>query len=238
MACARAGPHHLVRQAARRALRVGRSRFHVGRRFSRRRRERKQFDVEHQHALRACRLAFVGQRVGNPESPLFAFDHELHAFGPALDDPVEGERGGLAAEHRAVEHRAVGFPTRIVNGHQVALARVCLPCAGRDDPRRQAGRGLGGVRRRRGDVGRRRRHRLLRRRGLRHEGHCGDESEREQQQHTHEVLSPFTEHFTCDIVRAVPSGSRLHRNEGPYLRLVSRRARRCRKMRAHVKGVP
>jgi hypothetical protein len=36
----------------------------------------------------------VGEVRGDPETALFAFNHELQAFGPALDHAIERETGG------------------------------------------------------------------------------------------------------------------------------------------------
>ena len=41
-----------------------------------------QLDVEHEHAVRRL-LALVGELLGNPESRLLAFEHQLQALGPA-----------------------------------------------------------------------------------------------------------------------------------------------------------
>ena len=47
-----------------------------------------QLDVEHQHAGRGARAPAVGERLGDPEPPLLALHHQLHAFGPAGDHLV------------------------------------------------------------------------------------------------------------------------------------------------------
>ena len=55
-----------------------------------------QLDVKHQHALRLTRLALVGQRLGDPESTLFALDHHLQTFRPAGDHSIDRKRRGRA----------------------------------------------------------------------------------------------------------------------------------------------
>ena len=55
-------------------------------------------------------LALVGELLRDPEARFLAFDHQLHAFGPAGNDAVERERRRLAAHDRAVEQLAVGRP--------------------------------------------------------------------------------------------------------------------------------
>jgi hypothetical protein len=52
----------------------------------------------------------IGEVRGDPEAELIALFHELDALGPALDDAVEGEAGGLAAGDAGVEHLAVRGP--------------------------------------------------------------------------------------------------------------------------------
>lgn len=56
-------------------------------------------DVEYEEAGGvSCGWVFaVGHFGGDPEAAGFAFDHELESFGPACDDAVEREGGGLAA---------------------------------------------------------------------------------------------------------------------------------------------
>ena len=74
-----------------------------------------ELDVEDEHALRPVGLSLVGERFGNPEAALLADHHQLNAFGPAGDDSVQRKGGRRAADDRAVEHLAVGRPTRVVD---------------------------------------------------------------------------------------------------------------------------
>ena len=55
-----------------------------------------QFHVEHEQAVGRA-PALVREAFRNPEARLLAFDHQLQAFGPALDHAVERERRRLAA---------------------------------------------------------------------------------------------------------------------------------------------
>jgi len=52
-------------------------------------------------------LGSIGEGRGDGELVLAAHVHELEAFGPAGDDLVQGDEGGLAAGDRGVEGRAV-----------------------------------------------------------------------------------------------------------------------------------
>ena len=70
-----------------------------------------------------CRRA-----LGDPEAPLLALDHQLQAFGPAGNHPVDGKRRRLAACDRAVEHLSVRRPTRVVHRH--AIRRTRMPRTG------------------------------------------------------------------------------------------------------------
>ena len=65
-------------------------------------------------ALAPCRRAPQESRTDG-----FAFDHQLHAFGPSRNHLVERERRRLAPRDRAVEHLAVGRPAGIVDGDLV-----------------------------------------------------------------------------------------------------------------------
>src|SRR5690606_12697382 len=75
-----------------------------------------QLNVENESAGgRTLRRALaVSQFRGNPQTALFAFHHELHAFGPAGDDLVQREHDGLVADDRAIEEFAVSGPTGVV----------------------------------------------------------------------------------------------------------------------------
>ncbi len=90
--------------------------------------DRDQLDLEDQRRIRrdgaAGRAALaVGQLRGNRELIFRAFLHELNAFGPAGDDAVQREGGGLAALVGAVEFRAVEQRALVVDfdGERLAL---------------------------------------------------------------------------------------------------------------------
>src|SRR5690606_36880758 len=85
-----------------------------------------ELDVEHQHALRAPRLALVGELLRDPEAALLTDHHGLQAVGPAGDDAVQPEGDWLAARHRAVEHVAVGGPAAVVHLHLAGRGRLLL----------------------------------------------------------------------------------------------------------------
>jgi len=123
MSRAGAGLDDFIREAAWRLLRIRRRRLHVD--GSGDARDRNQLDIEHERALRLA-LTFVCERFRNPETALLAFNHQLNAFGPAGDDAIERKARRFAAENRAVEHRAVGFPTGVVHRNDVRGARVSL----------------------------------------------------------------------------------------------------------------
>lgn len=61
-----------------------------------------QLDIENEIA-KDRPLACIGQALRNPEPPLLAFDHQLHAFSPTRDHAVELERRGLPIHYGAVE---------------------------------------------------------------------------------------------------------------------------------------
>ena len=97
--------------------------------------DRDQLDFEDQRrvrgdgAARGAALA-VGQLRVNGELILRAFLHELHALGPARDDAVQRELGGLTAldgaiEFGAIEQRALVMDLDDVGGLR-ALARAFL----------------------------------------------------------------------------------------------------------------
>src|SRR5262249_40296170 len=82
-----------------------------------------QLHVEHEHPVRGA-LAFVGDAFGDPESRPLAFVHQLQAFGPPGDHLVDLERRRFAAHDGAVEHLAVGRPSRVVHDHAAGRTRV------------------------------------------------------------------------------------------------------------------
>ena len=120
MAPADAVFEHFVRETARGFLRVGRRRFDVGRRMAR---HIDQLDVEHEHPFRLT-LSAVRESFGNPQPALLAGHHQLQAFAETGDDAADAESGRLAFADRAVEHRAVGLPSRIVHDDDVVFRRV------------------------------------------------------------------------------------------------------------------
>src|SRR6478672_8622282 len=83
-----------------------------------------QLDVEDEHTLRPVRLPVVGELAGNPEAAGLAFHHELDAFAPAGDDPVEGKGDRSAADDRGVEHLAVSRPAGVVDLDRVGERRM------------------------------------------------------------------------------------------------------------------
>ncbi len=144
---------HFRGQARGLHLGVVRRRRHVGRSL-RRLEDLEELDVEHQHAGRTPLLPAIGEILGNPETALLTYHHQLQALGPARDHPVEGKGGFLLAGDGAVEHLAVRRPARVVHGHRVGFRRVCLSGAGLQNLGGQTGRSHLGVFRRRRHVGR------------------------------------------------------------------------------------
>src|SRR5450631_3599167 len=90
-----------------------------------------QLDVEDEHAVRSARIGLVAvsELAWDPEARLFALDHELHAFGPALDYARERELRRLTAHDRAIETLAVCRPARVVDLHHVRGFGVNLALA-------------------------------------------------------------------------------------------------------------
>ena len=113
-----------------------------------------QLDVEHEQPVRRL-LAFVGELLGDPETGLFAFEHQLQTLGPARDHVIEAEGRRLAAHHRAVEHLSVGRPAGVVHGHFGVRPWMPSPDTLRQYLVRQAARRRLGIGRRRLHVGRR-----------------------------------------------------------------------------------
>ena len=66
----------------------------------------------------------VGDRRRADQLRFLADLHALHTFGPAADDTVQRELGGLATLHGAVEHRPVGQRAVVVHAHDVGLLRA------------------------------------------------------------------------------------------------------------------
>lgn len=101
--------------------------------------------VENQRLVRADvatgTAGAVGEFGGDVEAELGAFLHELHAFGPAGDDAIEGELDGFLAAVAAVENGAVDQRAFVVDldgvGGLRALAgafgdHLVLEAGGRD----------------------------------------------------------------------------------------------------------
>src|SRR5690606_8226646 len=87
-----------------------------------------QLDLEHQGGIgtdhRRASVAAVGQLAGDPE-PVGGTDrHQGQALGPAGDDLVEAELGGLAACIGTVELGAVEQGAAVVDADPVAGART------------------------------------------------------------------------------------------------------------------
>src|ERR1041384_3715433 len=61
-----------------------------------------QLNIEDQIAVHRS-LPRVGERFGNPEAALFAFDHQLQPFRPTRDDSIQSKGRGLVPLIRAVE---------------------------------------------------------------------------------------------------------------------------------------
>jgi hypothetical protein len=104
--------------------------------------------VEHEHALWAAGLAFVGQILRDPHAALFARDHQLQTLGPAGDDLLHAELGRLTALHGRVEHLPVGGPAAVVHFDFVPGLRLVSARARAEDfggqARRRARRVCGG----------------------------------------------------------------------------------------------
>src|SRR6185436_6773638 len=116
-----------------------------------------QFDVEHQHAAGRPGLTLVRKVLRDPEPRAFAFDHQLHAFGPAFDHLVEPHRYRGAARYRTVEHLAVGGPARVVDHHFAKTIGMTEPGALAEHLVGEPRRGSTGVLRNLRDVWRRNR---------------------------------------------------------------------------------
>src|SRR5439155_13829439 len=59
-------------------------------------------------------------KVGRADEPALASHlHELEGFGPALDHAVQRQRRGPATLHGAVEDRAVGEPSLVVDRRRI-----------------------------------------------------------------------------------------------------------------------
>ena len=93
------------------------------------------------------RIDTVGQFRGDPEPAFLALDHELNAFGPALDDLIEGEAWRVRRERDGgIEHLAVGGPARVVHQSRCRSALGFLsPVALLRTLGGEAGIGLGGI---------------------------------------------------------------------------------------------
>src|SRR5260221_11117482 len=85
--------------------------------------------MEDEHARRGtgAGVVAVSEVAWDPEARLLSFDHQLNAFGPSLDHAVQTEADGFAARHGAIEHLAVGRPTRVVHLHVVGRGGVARP---------------------------------------------------------------------------------------------------------------
>ena len=174
---------HFVGESTRGFFGVRRRRFHVVRRAVR---DVEELDVEHQHASGFARLTLVGQRLRDPQAPLLADHHQLHAFAEPGDHTAHAKRRRLSACDGAVEHFSVGRPPGVIDHHQVGGRRVIAARPGLDHFRGEAGRRFRRIGRRSSDVGRRR-HDC--RRG-RLDGDRRGKRAREQAQHARIVLCP------------------------------------------------
>ena len=88
---------HLVGEARGGSLGVGRRCGDVGRRDGRRRRRSRAARCRRRACPWAIGLALIRELLRDPQAALFADDHQLHAFAPALDHLVDAERVRLAA---------------------------------------------------------------------------------------------------------------------------------------------
>src|SRR5882724_4489447 len=86
------------------------------------------------------------RKVGGADEPALAADlDELEGFGPALDHRVQRHRRGLTTLHGAVEDRAVGQSSFVLDRHRISgLGRRSSPRRDRDHD--QAGGGFGRAR--------------------------------------------------------------------------------------------
>ena len=66
----------------------------------------------------------IGEVVGDVETVLRAFLHELDTFGPTCDDLIEGELGGLTTLYGGVEDGAIGQRAMIVAANGVDCFRL------------------------------------------------------------------------------------------------------------------
>ena len=86
-----------------------------------------QFNFKNQHLVGTdeltCAAFAVGEGGGNEEFELAADLHELQSFGPSGDHAADRESRGLAALDGAVEHRAVGERSGVVNGDGALFGR-------------------------------------------------------------------------------------------------------------------
>src|SRR5690606_28163583 len=88
---------------------------------------RKQLDVEHQHAVRrnaADALGTVSQFTRHIEAPFTANAHQLQRLGPASGHTANRELGRLAALVGAVEHSAVDQGAVVVSTYLSVETRL------------------------------------------------------------------------------------------------------------------
>src|SRR4051794_36164571 len=86
-----------------------------------------QLDVEDQIAAH-WPAPGVSKSFRNPESTFFALHHQLHAFGPPTNDPVQPKGDGFMSGIRAVEQSPIRSPPRIVHRNRAG-------CIGMPSPR-------------------------------------------------------------------------------------------------------
>src|SRR5262249_20398127 len=77
----------------------------------------------------------IGELGRTDQTALTANVHVLHAFCPALDDPLQGKSRGLPPLYRTIENRAVNEGAVVVHLHRVSGRRRCARARGegRDD---------------------------------------------------------------------------------------------------------
>src|SRR5450759_2832561 len=97
-----------------------------------------ELDVEHEHAGRHAGLAFVRERLRDPQATLLTHHHQLHAFGPARTHLGEWKRNGLPAHPLTVEHLSIRRPAGIVHGDGARGPGMHGAGTGPDDLRCQA----------------------------------------------------------------------------------------------------
>lgn len=112
-------------------------------------------DVKDEQATGATSagVVAVGELGGDPEAALFAYDHELKAFGPAFDDPVERESCFLFPLEGAIEQFSVGGPAGVMHGDAIGGSGFLFAGAFFEDLGFEAGSGFFGIGGSGGDVG-------------------------------------------------------------------------------------